>query len=105
MNRVTKAVAALAVLPAIAFAVTGTASAAPAQPASKHTGTAGCFNWSWADGTSTTTVYYHNTCNHSEQIHIWWQVSSTVERLHAPTVAAGAKGHVKEDGKVKSIDD
>lgn len=101
MNRVSKAVAAFAAVPVLALALAGTASAAPA---SVHRGTSGCFNWSWADGNVTATVYYHNTCSDTEQIHIWWRLTGGTEELHAPKVAAGAKGHIKNSGTVISID-
>lgn len=98
MNRVTKFVATALVVPAAILASTGTASA------STHRGTSGCFNWSWADGTISATVYYHNTCNRTETINIWWKASGGRHIMHAATVKAGAKGHIKEDGTVESID-
>ncbi|MEV6525788.1 hypothetical protein AB0M43_27955 [Longispora sp. NPDC051575] len=50
-------------------------TAAPAQ-ASYHSGTAGCFNWSWSDGIATTTVYYHNTCSTEKNLRIHWKNGS-----------------------------
>ncbi|MEU3711878.1 hypothetical protein [Streptomyces catenulae] len=35
-----------------------------------HRGSTGCFNWSWADGTVTTTVYWHNTCKTSHFLRV-----------------------------------
>ncbi|WP_133913349.1 hypothetical protein [Streptomyces sp. NBC_00582] len=83
----------------------GIAIATPAQAAadSKHTGRSGCFNWSWADGISTTTVYFHNICDHKATINIWWK-DGAVEYMKAATVAADGKGNLKHTGDVKSID-
>ncbi|MFD9005149.1 hypothetical protein ACFV0T_30080 [Streptomyces sp. NPDC059582] len=83
----------------------GLAVATPAQAAadSKHTGRSGCFNWSWADGVSTTTVYFHNICDKKATINIWWK-DGRVDVMRAATVAADGKGHIKHAGSVKSID-
>ncbi|GAA3173932.1 MULTISPECIES: hypothetical protein [Streptomyces] len=35
-----------------------------------HRGTSHCFRYSWADGTVTTTVYWHNTCKSSHFLRI-----------------------------------
>jgi hypothetical protein len=93
-----------------AIALAGVAMAAPAQaataqPMSYHSGSAGCFNWSWSDGITSTTVYYHNTCGHTELIRIIWNENSTTQHSKVITVGAGAKGHDKEDGSVRSIED
>ncbi|WP_326584092.1 hypothetical protein OG889_37125 [Streptomyces sp. NBC_00481] len=90
---------------ATALLATGLALATPAQAAAdaKHTGRSGCFNWSWADGVSTTTVYYHNICDKKATINIWWK-DGKVEYMKADTVAADGKGHLKHTGDVKSID-
>jgi hypothetical protein len=89
---------------ATALLATGLALATPAQAAAdaKHTGRSGCFNWSWADGISTTTVYYHNICDQKATINIWWK-DGKVEYMKADTVRAGGKGHLKHTGDVKSI--
>ncbi|WP_327730572.1 hypothetical protein OG250_36535 [Streptomyces sp. NBC_00487] len=89
---------------ATALLATGLALATPAQAAAdaKHTGRSGCFNWSWADGVSTTTVYYHNICDKKATINIWWK-DGKVEYMKADTVAADGKGHLKHTGDVKSI--
>ncbi|MFE2065776.1 MULTISPECIES: hypothetical protein [unclassified Streptomyces] len=78
------------------------ASATEMQPMSKHTGTAGCFNWSWADGDVTTTVYFHNTCKRAEWIDIIWTHGGG--EYEAP-YGAGEKGSYKDYGAVKSITD
>ncbi|MBX7468197.1 MULTISPECIES: hypothetical protein [Streptomyces] len=69
---------------------------------STHRGSSGCFNWSWADGVSTTTVYFHNTCNYTSTINIWWRQGGS-DYMRASTVAADGKGSLWHDGSVKSI--
>ncbi|WP_326695214.1 hypothetical protein [Streptomyces sp. NBC_01766] len=69
----------------------------------KHTGRSGCFNWSWGDGVSTTTVYCHNVCNHSAAIGIWWH-EGTVDSMRSATVESGGKGRIGHAGSVKSIE-
>ena len=97
MNRVTKFVAAAVVPAALLLASAGTASA------STHRGTSGCFNWSWADGDVSATVYYHNTCSKTEELTIWWKAYPNRHIMHTVTAKAGAKGHIKEDGTIESI--
>ncbi|WP_152627311.1 hypothetical protein [Streptacidiphilus melanogenes] len=90
-----------------ALGVAGVADAATpsptlVRPMSYHSGSSGCFNWSWADGITSTTVYYHNTCNYTATLDIWWKTGS-VQSLHAVTAKAGAKGSIKENGSISSI--
>lgn len=84
-------------------AIAAPAQAATATPMSMHRGTSGCFNWSWADGVSTTTVYFHNTCNYTSTINIWWQQGSSTY-MRASTVGPDGKGSLWHDGSVRSID-
>jgi hypothetical protein len=92
---------------ATALVLVGSASAMAASPSgvvapmSKHTGTAGCFNWSWADGTVSTTVYFHNTCQHKETISISWSSGHFV----VGDILAGEKAHAQGVGHVVAIDD
>lgn len=72
MNRKLRAALASAAALLAVSAAAGPASAAEMQPMSKHTGTTGCFNWSWADGWDSTTVYFHNTCKTTHVIEITW---------------------------------
>ncbi|MFF3155034.1 hypothetical protein [Streptomyces sp. NPDC057910] len=65
---------------------------------STHRGSSGCFNWSWADGVSTTTVYFHNTCNYTSTINIWWRQGGS-DYMRASTVAADGKGSLWHDGR------
>jgi hypothetical protein len=79
-------------------------AASPANvvvPLAKHTGTSGCFNWSWADGTVSTTVYFHNTCPFAEEITISWSGGHFV----AGKIAANGKGNAQGVGHVIAIDD
>ncbi|MFJ9542012.1 hypothetical protein ACIRPX_32790 [Streptomyces sp. NPDC101225] len=70
---------------------------------SMHRGSSGCFNWSWADGTATSTIYYHNTCSTTEHLCVWWK-DGKENNLHRITARGGAKGHLKESGTIKSQD-
>ncbi len=85
----------------------GMAIATPAQAATASSGltkgTIGCFNYSYGDGISTTTVYFHNTCKTTATINIWWK-DGKVEYMRAATVKAGGKGHLKHTGSIKEID-
>ncbi|MFI7405894.1 hypothetical protein ACIBW9_36425 [Streptomyces sp. NPDC049541] len=96
-----KSVAAVALTVGMSAAFALPAQAATASPMSTHRGTSGCFNWSWADGTTTATIYYHNTCNTTRDLCVWWRDGS-VHRLHRLTAAADAKGHRKENGTIES---
>lgn len=100
-NKLGVALAGAAALIAIGGTATP-ASAVEMQPMSKHTGTAGCFNWSWADGDVTTTVYFHNTCDRTEWIDITWTHGGG--EYTAPYLA-GTKDSFKDYGSVKSIRD
>jgi hypothetical protein len=103
MKRVTKIAAAVTVGAAV-VAGAGAAVAAEtrtAQPMSLHTGSTGCFSWSWSDGNVSTTVYYHNTCGRSAQIGIRWRFDSDIQWY---TVGANQKGHASGNGAVMSID-
>lgn len=94
--------AATVVAASAALVLAGSATAlATVTPMSKHTGTAGCFNWSWADGTISTTVYFHNTCTDTETITISWSQGHFV----AGDIAPNGKGHAQGTGHVIAIDD
>jgi hypothetical protein len=97
----TVAAAALAVGMSAAFALP--AQAATAAPMSTHRGTSGCFNWSWADGTTTTTIYYHNTCSTTKHLCVWWK-DGQVNSLHRITAGGDEKGHLKKPGTIISND-
>jgi hypothetical protein len=105
MRKVLGTAAVVAATAAMVLVGSGAAMAASPSgvvaPLSKHTGTAGCFNWSWADGTVSTTVYFHNTCSHSEVIAISWSGGHYV----SGSIAAGEKAHAQGVGHVVAIDD
>ncbi|GLV84127.1 hypothetical protein Slala03_38160 [Streptomyces lavendulae subsp. lavendulae] len=102
MRRISR-ISGVAVTTGVALAAMGLSSPAYAAAESMHRGTTGCFNWSWADGVSTTTVYYSNTCDRTASINIWWQDGST-SRMKKVTAGAGEQGSVKNSGTVKRID-
>ena len=95
-------IAAVGVLGMAGGANAATPTPAVVQPMSYHSGTSGCFNWSWSDGNITTTVYYHNVCGSTETLDIWWKTGSTYT-LHAVTAGAGVHGSIKESGSIYSI--
>lgn len=97
----TVAAAALAVGMSAAFALP--AQAATAAPMSTHRGSSGCFNWSWADGTTTTTIYYHNTCSTTKHLCVWWK-DGQENNLHRITAGGDEKGHRKEPGTIITND-
>lgn len=85
-----------ALVTAGSLAVLGMVAATPASAAtlsadSVHRGSVGCFNFSWADGTATYTIYYHNTCTVKSAI------AGTTDALFdnkwCANVAADGKGH------------
>ncbi|MFB9908850.1 hypothetical protein [Allokutzneria oryzae] len=89
-----------------AAAVTGVAVAATvvtAGPASAavHRGKSDCFAWSWGDGTISTTVYWHNTCDETRQLVIKLDEGS----YYYAKVKANAKGHRKFYDTPKEIRD
>ncbi|MEU3988908.1 hypothetical protein OG301_07040 [Streptomyces platensis] len=101
MRRISKAVVA-ASLAIATVGLTAPASQAATAGASER-GTSGCFNWSYSEGTSTTTVYWHNTCNKKAQLFIWWK-NGAVDQMKRVDAGAHAKGHIKHAGSVKSIE-
>ncbi|MGW2238754.1 hypothetical protein [Streptomyces sp. NPDC001759] len=70
---------------------------------STHRGSSGCFNWSWADGTTTTTIYYHNTCSTTKHLCVWWK-DGQENNLHRITAGGDEKGHLKEPGTIITND-
>ncbi|MGH1554466.1 hypothetical protein ACRAWF_28590 [Streptomyces sp. L7] len=87
------------------IALTG-ASAIPADAAettvaaAKATGSDSCFNYSYDPGTVSTTVYFHNTCNHTRIIYLHWFLTN--DQI---LVKAHAKGHKKRDQKIMTVTD
>ncbi|MGW3122967.1 hypothetical protein ACWDBW_38630 [Streptomyces sp. NPDC001107] len=92
---------------ACSLAVAATAFATPAQaatltPLSTHRGTSGCFNWSWADGNTTATIYYHNTCKSTKQLVVTWE-TGLIKTAITFKVPGNHKGHDKEDGTIVKV--
>lgn len=108
MGRTMKSLTTVAASAALLLGMAGAAPATPGEhsqgPTGMHRGSTECFNWSYKDGTATETIYFHNTCHHAAQIHVWWAQGGGRDVLHAPKVKAGDKGHVRESGEIKSVD-
>lgn len=60
-----------------------------AGSAQAERGKDGCFNYSYERGWSTTTVYYHNTCNSRKQI----MIESQGYHRWSALIGAGEHGH------------
>jgi hypothetical protein len=88
MRNIAKA-AIVSTVAAIAIATGGQAQAATIVPDSYHSGTAGCFSWSWSDGIISTTVYYHNTCGSTHVLGVYWGGSTAT----CYTVGANVKSN------------
>ncbi|MFD7602360.1 hypothetical protein ACFWAN_17815 [Streptomyces mirabilis] len=77
------------------------AAAMPANAATMSAETRGgdgCFAYSYEPGWATTTVYYHNRCDHKEIIYLHWFLTN--DQI---TVDAGAKGHKERAQKIMDI--
>ncbi|MEW9518917.1 hypothetical protein [Streptomyces tubercidicus] len=103
MRRISKAVVAASLAIATLGLTAPASQAASASADDMHRGSSGCFNWSWSDGTSTSTVYWHNTCNKKAQLFIWWK-NGAVDQMKRVDAGAHGKGHIKHAGTVKSIE-
>ena len=89
MRKTTRVLVGTAIAVAAVTAGVGTAATASAE---KITGTTGCFNYSYGDGGVSTTVYYHNLCNHNATVII----ESTCTE-HSFDVGADRKGNYTLD--------
>lgn len=98
-----KSLAATVLTVGLGAAFTLPAQAATMSPMSTHRGSTTCFNWSWADGNTTATIYYHNTCSTTKHLCVWWK-DGQENNMHRVTAAGDAKGHLKEPGTIKSQD-
>ncbi|MFJ2193130.1 hypothetical protein ACIOJE_35175 [Kitasatospora sp. NPDC087861] len=98
-RRLTAGLAAAALLTGL---TAPSAEAATPERRGMHRGTDGCFNWSWDDGGwSSTTVYWHNTCDRAEKLAIAWKWTGLeVSRI---TVPADGKGHQARRSEPESI--
>ncbi|MFC5834110.1 hypothetical protein [Nonomuraea insulae] len=78
--------------------------AAPAS-ADVHRGVAGCFAWSYGDGNSSVTVYWHNRCKTKHKLKIKYSLSWTTKNYTA-VVGGNGKGHKKfQTASIVSIKD
>ncbi|GGS57128.1 hypothetical protein GCM10010156_14790 [Planobispora rosea] len=82
----------------------GVGVAAPAS-ADVHRGVAGCFAWSWGDGNTSVTVYWHNRCDNKRKLKIKYSLGWTTKSYTA-VVGADGKGHKKfQTASIVSITD
>ncbi|GAA2205872.1 hypothetical protein GCM10009850_013300 [Nonomuraea monospora] len=89
---------------AAASVVVAGLAATPAS-ADVHRGVAGCFAWSWGDGNTSVTVYWHNRCRTKHKITIKYSLSWTY-KTYTATVGGGGKGHKKfQTASIVSIKD
>jgi hypothetical protein len=96
-----------AVIGAAAIVATGLGTGLSATPASAavHRGVAGCFAWSWGDGNSSVTVYWHNRCPRTHRLKIKYSLGWTTKNYTA-VVKGDAKGHRKfQTASIVSITD
>jgi hypothetical protein len=100
--RTRMAVVATASVVATGFGVgLGTAPAA----ADVHRGVSGCFSWSWGDGNSSVTVYWHNRCHNKRKLNIKYSLGWTTKKYTA-VVKSGGKGHKRlQTASIVSITD
>ncbi|MEV6429048.1 hypothetical protein [Nocardia sp. NPDC051463] len=70
-----------AILVAAALSVAALAGSAQAEQetsGARHEGVADCIQWWWTDnGTSTTTIHWHNLCPSSQTLMVSWQNNRT----------------------------
>ncbi|WP_330231709.1 hypothetical protein OHA40_03940 [Nocardia sp. NBC_00508] len=100
MTLMSKLTTALMAAPVFATAIAAAPTAlaqpmAPFQAVDMHRGEAGCFAWSWADGNTTTTVYWHNRCSTEKTLLIEWLGPAAPSRHVVP---GDGKGHEKTSG-------
>lgn len=97
----------IAVIAAASVATAGLGIGVGAAPASAsvHRGVAGCFAWSWGDGNTSVTVYWHNRCRTRHLLKIKYSLGWT-DRNYTAKVSANGKGHHKfQTASVVSIKD
>lgn len=97
----------VAVVAAASVAVAGLGAGLGATPASAdvHRGVNGCFSWSWGDGNTSVTVYWHNRCKSKHKLNIKYSLGWTTKKYTA-VVGADGKGHKKfQTASIVSITD
>ncbi|MBG0831066.1 hypothetical protein HS041_25225 [Planomonospora sp. ID67723] len=88
----------------LAAAGLGVGAAAPAS-AEVHRGVAGCFAWSWGDGNTSVTVYWHNRCDDKRKLNIKYSLGWTTKSYTA-VVGGDGKGHKRfQTASIVSITD
>ncbi|MDF5754985.1 hypothetical protein [Spongiactinospora sp. TRM90649] len=95
-----------AVVVAASIAATGLigVGATPAS-AGVHRGVTGCFSWSWGDGNTSVTVYWHNRCKSKRKLNIKYSLGWTTKKYTA-VVKGDGKGHKKfQTASIVSIKD
>ncbi|MES9537620.1 MULTISPECIES: hypothetical protein [unclassified Actinomadura] len=96
--------AAIAAASAVTAGLAVGVGAAPAS-ADVHRGVAGCFAWSYGDGNSSVTVYWHNRCKTKHKLQIKYSLSWTT-KTYKTSVKADGKGHKKfQTASIVSIRD
>jgi hypothetical protein len=96
-----------AVVAAASAVAVGLGAGLGATPASAgvHRGVAGCFAWSWGDGNTSVTVYWHNRCKTKHKITIKYSLGWTT-KTYSANVAGDGKGHKKfQTASIVSIKD
>jgi hypothetical protein len=96
-----------AVIATAAVATAGLGASVGAAPASAsvHRGVAGCFAWSWGDGNTSVTVYWHNRCKTAHKLKIKYSLGWTY-KTYSANVKANGKGHKKfQTASIVSITD
>jgi hypothetical protein len=97
-----------AVIAAATVATAGLGVGIGAAPASAavHRGVAGCFAWSWGDGNTSVTVYWHNRCSTKHKLKIKYSLGWTTKTYTAIVGHVHANGHKKfQTASIVSIKD
>ncbi|MEU0564031.1 hypothetical protein ABZ297_01360 [Nonomuraea sp. NPDC005983] len=97
----------VAVVAAASFAAASLGVGVGAAPASAdvHRGVNGCFAWSWGDGNTSVTVYWHNRCRNKRKLNIKYSLGWTTKNYTA-VVGSDGKGHKKfQTASIVSITD
>ncbi|WP_067804076.1 hypothetical protein [Actinomadura formosensis] len=79
---------------AVATAGLGVGVGATPAMAKVHRGVSGCFAWSYGDGNTSVTVYWHNRCKRREKLRIVYSLGWT-NKTYRKVVGSNAKGHKK----------
>ncbi|MEU7743146.1 hypothetical protein [Nonomuraea sp. NPDC049158] len=97
----------VAVVAASSVVVTGLGVGVGAAPAAAdvHRGVSGCFAWSWGDGNTSVTVYWHNRCGNKRKLKIKYSLGWT-NKNYTAVVKSDGKGHKRfQTASIVSIKD